>query len=84
MYVLAVQSQSGQYKGPRLCLDFQTNSIASVQREDTVKHKERNRIPVAERNKILSTISGFVVAENLHNIFSKSDFSISFHNNKQW
>lgn len=83
MQAYAVPAWSGQHRGPKPSLDFHTNSTASVQGEPTVKHKVRDGSSVAERIKILYKIAGFLVAENLHNIFSKSDFSISFHNNKQ-
>lgn len=81
--MLAVPACSGQHKEPKPFLDFHTDSTASVQREPTAKPEIMDRGAAPERINILYKMAGFLVAQNLLNIFSKSYFSISFHRNDQ-
>lgn len=83
MYVLAVPIRSGQGERSMHSLTAHTNCAAFIRREPAAKYKGGGRRSVVKGLKFfMKLLKAPLVAHNL-NIFSKPDFSISFHNNKQ-
>lgn len=83
MYVLAVPVRSGQGERSMRSLTAHTNCTAFIQREPAAKYKGRDGSVAKWLKFFMKLLKAPLVAHNLNNIFSKPDFSISFHNNKQ-